>query len=256
MLTSPVCFRPRQLDRHLWIAARAAAPRCTSGPWPTPPRPRRCRTGSQPTRPAATGRTAPDTIRLRRPSSAPATPAAVSVRPARSSRPGRPVRVGLAEQPLAGLHPVARRRAPARRRPPPSGGPAPAWSQRRGEQAHAGAAGQRAAGEDERQFRVRRVPARRGGVGEQHRRCTWRGPAPPRRRRTGRPRPTGGSTRGPGPAHPGPAAAGRPPPPPPRRPPRRTRLRIHVPIDIGEVGLATRSMWWNRSGRPRSLTRK
>ena len=32
-------------------------------------------------------------------------------------------------------------------------------------------------------------------------------------------------------------------------------VRIHVPILIGEVGLATRSMWWNRSGRPRSETR-
>ena len=29
-----------------------------------------------------------------------------------------------------------------------------------------------------------------------------------------------------------------------------------MPTDIGEVGLATRSMWWNRAGRPRSLTRK
>ena len=32
--------------------------------------------------------------------------------------------------------------------------------------------------------------------------------------------------------------------------------RIQVPTDIGEVGLATRSMWWKRAGRPRSLTRK
>jgi hypothetical protein len=32
--------------------------------------------------------------------------------------------------------------------------------------------------------------------------------------------------------------------------------RIQLPIDIGEVGLTTRSMWWKRSGRPRSLTRK
>ena len=29
-----------------------------------------------------------------------------------------------------------------------------------------------------------------------------------------------------------------------------------MPTLIGEVGLATRSMWWNRSGRPRSATRK
>jgi len=28
-----------------------------------------------------------------------------------------------------------------------------------------------------------------------------------------------------------------------------------VPTLIGEVGLATRSMWWKRSGRPRSETR-
>jgi hypothetical protein len=33
-------------------------------------------------------------------------------------------------------------------------------------------------------------------------------------------------------------------------------LRIHVPMDIGEVGFATRSMWWKRDGLPRSLTRK
>ena len=32
-------------------------------------------------------------------------------------------------------------------------------------------------------------------------------------------------------------------------------VRIHVPTLIGDVGLTTRSMWWNRSGRPRSLTR-
>src|SRR5690348_17753810 len=31
-------------------------------------------------------------------------------------------------------------------------------------------------------------------------------------------------------------------------------LRIHVPTLIGEVGLNTRSMFRNRSGRPRSLT--
>jgi hypothetical protein len=28
--------------------------------------------------------------------------------------------------------------------------------------------------------------------------------------------------------------------------------RIHEPMLIGEVGLSTRSMWWKRSGRPRS----
>ncbi|PSK65122.1 hypothetical protein B0E53_02907 [Micromonospora sp. MH33] len=33
-------------------------------------------------------------------------------------------------------------------------------------------------------------------------------------------------------------------------------VRIQVPIDIGEVSFATRSMWWNRLGRPRSFTRK
>ena len=33
-------------------------------------------------------------------------------------------------------------------------------------------------------------------------------------------------------------------------------VRIQVPTDIGEVSLATRSMWWNRLGLPRSLTRK
>ncbi len=33
-------------------------------------------------------------------------------------------------------------------------------------------------------------------------------------------------------------------------------LRIQVPTDIGEVTFATRSMWWKRDGRPRSLTRK
>ena len=32
-------------------------------------------------------------------------------------------------------------------------------------------------------------------------------------------------------------------------------VRIQVPTLIGEVGLNTRSMWWNRSGRPRSATR-
>ena len=31
-------------------------------------------------------------------------------------------------------------------------------------------------------------------------------------------------------------------------------VRIQVPMLIGEVGLATRSMWWKRSGRPRSAT--
>ena len=40
----------------------------------------------------------------------------------------------------------------------------------------------------------------------------------------------------------------------PTAPPKK--LSSQVPIDIGEVGLATRSMWWNRSGRPRSATRK
>jgi hypothetical protein len=33
-------------------------------------------------------------------------------------------------------------------------------------------------------------------------------------------------------------------------------LRIQVPIDIGDVGLATRNMLMNRAGRPRSLARK
>jgi hypothetical protein len=28
--------------------------------------------------------------------------------------------------------------------------------------------------------------------------------------------------------------------------------RIHEPALIGDVGLSTRSMWWKRSGRPRS----
>src|SRR3546814_13522593 len=31
---------------------------------------------------------------------------------------------------------------------------------------------------------------------------------------------------------------------------------LHVPTLIGELGLATRSMWWKRSGRPRSPIRK
>ncbi len=31
-------------------------------------------------------------------------------------------------------------------------------------------------------------------------------------------------------------------------------VRLHVPSDIGELGLKTRSMWWNRSGSPRSST--
>ena len=32
--------------------------------------------------------------------------------------------------------------------------------------------------------------------------------------------------------------------------------RIQVPTLIGELGLATRSMWWKRSGRPRSAISK
>ena len=32
-------------------------------------------------------------------------------------------------------------------------------------------------------------------------------------------------------------------------------VRHHVPNDMGEPGLKTRSMWWKRSGSPRSETR-
>ncbi len=173
-------------------------------------------------------------------------------------RPAQPVRPGRARRPR-GPGPSG---APSRREATssctaPTAANTPGRAvllERRGEHPEPAAARRRRSGEDERQLVADLVPGRHRRVRQQHRgvrgdgRARWPPPTSPSGRASRPQQAARASVR----RHRGgtssfSAAAARPPGP--------YAARTQVPTLIGEVGLATRSMWWNRSGRPRSATR-
>ena len=231
-------------------AARAAGRRCSAGRAPRPagvehPEPGARRAGQQ-RGPGAPRRGGCGPRAVRRPTA----PATVSVLLAHQ-RPARPWCSGSAVSPSP-LHPVLRRQLEHRTahgQPPGRAG----LVHRRADHARPPAA---AAAEPRRRTaargapRARRAsPCRRAGP-----RCTTPGRAQARGAEPGRAarrreQPAGAQRPAAAPRQPTSSAAAAAPGE------GAEGVRIQEPTDIGEVGLATRSMFRNRRGRPRSCTR-